>query len=87
LGVGAGWDRPILVMSRLRVEMEVPFNAFRHLPPNAVAELTDLVERLVALHPNTKIDWSDSWSDEDLSEVTAASMRRFEAEELEEEGH
>ncbi len=60
--------------------------AFRRLPPDAAAELTALVERLAALNPNAKIDWSDSWSDEDLREFTAASLKRFEAEESE-EGH
>jgi hypothetical protein len=58
--------------------------AFRRLPPNAAAELTALAERLAALHPNTKIDWSDSWSDDDLKEFTTASLRRLEAEESEE---
>jgi hypothetical protein len=60
--------------------------AFRRLPQDAAAELTALLERLAALHPSTKIDWSDSWSDDDLREFTAASIRRFEAEESE-EGH
>jgi len=77
-----------------REPMELPLNAretsllqaFRRLPPDAAAELTALVERLATLRPNTKIDWSDSWSDEDLREATAASIRRFEAEESE-EGH
>jgi hypothetical protein len=27
------------------------------------------------------IEWSDSWSDEDLAEATAAAVRRFEEEE------
>ena len=58
--------------------------AFRRLPPDAAAELTALAERLAALRPNTKIDWSDSWSGEDLKEFTAASARRLEAEESEE---
>ena len=58
--------------------------AFRRLPPEAAAELAALAERLAALHPNTKIDWSDSWSDEDLKEFTAASVRRLEAEGSEE---
>jgi hypothetical protein len=62
--------------------MELSTDAFRHLPLDTVAELTALIERLAALHPNTKIDWSDSWSDEDLRDATAASVRRFEAEEL-----
>ena len=30
-----------------------------------------------------RIDWSDSWSDEDLKEFRAASLRRLEAEESE----
>jgi hypothetical protein len=72
--------------------MELPLNAretsllqaFRRLPPDAAAELTALAERLAALRPNTQIDWSDSWSDEDLEEFTAASVRRLEAEESEE---
>ena len=58
--------------------------AFRRLPPDAAAELTALAERLAALRPDTKIDWSDSWSEEDLKEFTAASVRRLEAEEPEE---
>jgi hypothetical protein len=31
--------------------------------------------------PTTKIDWSDSWSDEDLEEFTAASAERLESDE------
>ena len=58
--------------------------AFRRLPPGAAAELTALTERLAALGSDTKIDWSDSWSDEDLRDFTAASVRRLEAEEPEE---
>jgi hypothetical protein len=58
--------------------------ALRRLPPDAAAELTALAERLAALHPNTKIDWSESWSDEDLREFTVASVTRLDAEEPEE---
>jgi hypothetical protein len=57
--------------------------AFRRLPL-AAAELTALAERLAALRADAKIDWSDSWSDEDLKEFTDASARRLEAEEPEE---
>jgi hypothetical protein len=55
--------------------------AFRRLPTEAAVELKALVERLAALHPDTKIDWSDAWADEDLKEFSAASVRRLEAEE------
>jgi hypothetical protein len=35
------------------------------------------------LAPNRSIDWSDCWSDEDLNEFRAASLRRLDAEESE----
>lgn len=60
--------------------------AFRRLPPDAAGELSRLVERLAALAPERRIDWSDSWSDEDLREFRAASIRRLEESESEEAG-
>jgi hypothetical protein len=57
--------------------------AFRRLPPDAASEIAALAERLAALRPNTRIDWSDSWSDEHLKEFTAASVKRLETEEPE----
>jgi hypothetical protein len=56
-------------------------DAFRRLPPDAAGELAALVQRLAALSPNTRIDWSDSWSEEDLRDFTAHALKRFEAEE------
>lgn len=61
-------------------------DAFRRLPPDAATELSALAERLAALAPNHRIDWSDAWSDEDLSDFRAASLRRLDAEESEEQG-
>ena len=55
-------------------------DAFRRLPPEAATELSALVERLAELAPNHRIDWSDSWSDEDLNDFRSASLRRFDAE-------
>ena len=57
--------------------------AFRRLLPNASDELSHLIERLAALAPGRRIDWSDSRSDEDRKEFRAASVRRFEASESE----
>jgi hypothetical protein len=57
---------------------------FRRLPPDTAAELSALAERLAALSPHRKIDWSDSWSDEDLRDFRTASLRRLDAEESEE---
>jgi hypothetical protein len=46
-------------------------------------ELSALAERLAELTPNGRIDWSDAWSDEDLNDFRAASLRRLEDEESE----
>ena len=62
---------------------EVLLEALRCRPPDAAVELSALAQRLAALAPGTTIDWSDSWSDADLREFTAASLRRLEAEEEE----
>ena len=55
--------------------------AFRRLPEETAGELAALVQRLAALAPGTPIDWSDSWSDADLQEFTAHSLRRLEEDE------
>ena len=57
---------------------------FRRLPPDAAAEPSAVAERLAALSPHGGIDWSDSWTDEDLQDFRAASLRRLDAEESEE---
>jgi hypothetical protein len=57
--------------------------AFRRLPPDTAAELSALAQRLAGLTPERRIDWSDSWSDEDLKEFRAPSLRRLDAEESE----
>lgn len=49
------------------------------MPSETATELSALAERLAALVPGSKIDWSDSWSDEDLKEFS--SLRRLEEEE------
>jgi hypothetical protein len=59
--------------------------AFRRLPPDTAAELSALAERLATLTPNRRIDWSDSWSDEDLNDFRAASVKRLDAEDGEDQ--
>ena len=44
---------------------------------------TTRAERLAALAPHDRIDWSDAWSDEDLRDFRAAPIGRLEAEEPE----
>ena len=57
--------------------------AFQRLAPDTAAELSALAERLATIAPNRRIDWSDSWSDEDLREFRAAALRRLDAEDAE----
>jgi len=71
---------------QLSASEEVLVDAFRRLPPATAEELAALVRRLAALAPNTAIDWSDSWSDADLQEFTAASVRSVEAAETDDSG-
>jgi hypothetical protein len=71
-------------MMPVSAKEEVLLDAFRRLPPDAAAELSALAQRLATLAPDTTIDWSDSWSETDLQEFTAASLRRLDAEEEEE---
>jgi hypothetical protein len=65
----------------LRPQETTLLDAFRRLPPNAANELAALVQRLAAVSIDTRIDWADSWSEEDLRDFTAHSLKRFEAEE------
>ena len=58
-------------------------DAFRRLQPDAAAELSALAGRLATLSPDGRIDWADSWSEDDLAGFRAASMKRLEVEETE----
>lgn len=53
--------------------------ACRRLPSEVADELSALVRRLANLASNTRIDWSDSWSDADLRDFTAHAIKRLEA--------
>jgi hypothetical protein len=66
---------------QLSLQETTLLDAFRRLPPDAANELAALAQRLAALSPNSRIDWSDSWSEEDLRDFTAHSLKRFEVEE------
>jgi hypothetical protein len=68
---------------RLRASEEVLLRAFRRLPPAAADELAALAQRLADLAPKAPIDWSDSWSESDLREFTADSLRHLDDEEQE----
>ena len=76
-------DEQEVCMEISRIE-EALLESFRSLPPAAAIELSELARRLATRAPGTPIDWSDSWSDADLEEFTAAALRRLESDEQEE---
>jgi hypothetical protein len=53
----------------------------RSLPPLEAGKVLDWARQLADLGGRRTIEWSDSWTDEDLAEATAAAVRRFEDEE------
>ena len=50
----------------------------RMLPPDEAKKVLDWAQQLADLGNGKRVEWSDSWSDEDLREATAASIERFE---------
>jgi hypothetical protein len=69
---------------QLNAREEDLLRAFRRLPAATADELSTLVQRLARLAPGGTVDWSDSWSDADLAEFTAAAAGRIDADEQEE---
>jgi hypothetical protein len=55
----------------------------RMLPPGEAKKVLDWAQQLAELGGDRPVEWSDSWSDDDLSEATAASLKRFEQQERE----
>ena len=49
----------------------------RALPPDAVEHLIAWTTGLRDLSNGAKIDWSDTWTEEDLADAQAASLARF----------
>ena len=57
----------------------------RMLPAGEAGRVLIWAQQLADLAGGRDVDWSDSWSDDDLREATIASLERFEKEER--EGH
>jgi hypothetical protein len=53
----------------------------RRLPPDEAKKVMDWVWQLADLGHEREIQWSDSWSEQDLADATAASMQWFDDEE------
>ena len=69
----------------LNANEESLINVVRMLPPEEAGKVLTWAQQLADLAGGQRIDWADSWSDEDLREATIASLARFERQE--QEGH
>jgi hypothetical protein len=65
----------------LSPQEESLITVIRTLPPNEAGKVFDWARQLTDLAGGRPVEWSDSWTDQDLAEATAASVRRFEDQE------
>ena len=67
----------------LSPEEESLISVVRALPPDEAGKVLDWARQLADLAGPRTIQWSDSWTDEDLTEATSAALRNFEEQERE----
>ena len=65
----------------LSAHEESLISVVRTLPPAEAGKVLNWARQLADLGGQRTVEWSDSWTDEDLSEATAAAVRRFEDDE------
>jgi hypothetical protein len=65
----------------LSPQEESLISVVRTLPPEEAGKMLNWARQLADLAGGRVIEWSDSWSDEDLAEATAAAVQRFEEQE------
>ena len=65
----------------LTAQEESLISVVRALPPDQAGRVLDWVCKLADLARGRPVDWSDSWSDEDLADASTAALRRLENEE------
>ncbi len=69
----------------LSANEESLIKVLRTLPPDEARKVLVWAQQLAGLEDGRRLDWSDSWSDEDLRDATNASLERFERQV--QEGH
>jgi len=65
------------------VQEESLISVVRALPPEEAAKVLHWARQLADLASERTIEWSDSWTDQDLADATAAAVRRLEDREQE----
>ena len=67
----------------LSQQEESLINVVRAPPPEEAGKVLNWAHQLADLASGRTIEWSDSWTDEDLVDATAAAVQRFEDQERE----
>ena len=80
MGVKLEREMELMVLS---ASEESLIRTVRLLPPAEARKVLDWAQRLADLGGGRRVEWSDSWSDNDLREATLASVERFEQQERE----
>ena len=62
----------------LNAQEESLISVVRALPPDEAGKVLDKARQLADLAGEQSIQWSDSWTEEDLADATSAAVRRFE---------
>jgi len=78
---GIGSRGRIMVHMVLTVAEESLIKVVRALPPEEARKVLTWASQLADLAQDRNIEWSDSWTDEDISEAVTASLKRFEERE------
>lgn len=62
----------------LTQEEESLIGVVRQLPPDEAGKVLHWAQQLQEVARGRQIQWSDSWTEEDLADATRASLQRFE---------
>ena len=76
------WRREIKAMV-LSANEESLIKVVRMLPPDEARKVLVWAQQLADLGGGRRVEWSDSWSDDDLRDATIASLEQFEEQERE----
>ncbi len=67
----------------LSPQEEALIRVVRTLPPEETVRTTHWANQLCEVAQGERIQWSDSWSDEDVADATRASLQQFDEAERE----
>ena len=70
-----------VLVTALTKNEELLVQTLRALPPEAAEKVITWASQLSDLANDRRVDWSDAWSEEDLKDVTSASLGTFDERE------